>query len=722
MRNPAKITPAIEWWFAQGYFQGGPCDKRFFMASIFKADTAPKGKPSKPGFTLLLSLLDPQTGENHSLSQTDAATLELLCRTGKDRRSSGLDPVMVNSYLDELREYGPALPIKLQKTPVSFENGPLKIKWDHFSLSESGGSFRLSFRQPHNGKQCSFELTPQCQRITIEGSSGRFKALDYVTFPRLKLKGKSGGSPVRGEAWLDHQWGDFGGWFIDRPGGNRLLGWDWFGINLDNADDLLVMTHRDMQKDIPVAQFALLSRKKEYPRLLKDVELRPIRYWESKTTFIRYPIAWSIKIPSLKCELVFEPLADDQEIKTIGFMRAIWEGAGTVKGRLEGKRVSGRARLELFGYGFIFDYKDYAQRLIKRIDKSIEDFLPKEIGRKHLAKYAGPDCRSCDPSVYTRTLSLPLWDLMSRPGKHWRSIFNALMLEALGKSFIPYESLVAVIPELTHAGSLIIDDIEDGSKLRRKNKCIHLRYGLDTSLNAANTAYFLPYLVISDHPLLSDSQRLELFRIMVRQFSRAHLGQGQDIFWSKNMNINNLNRWLNNKTRGQILQMYAYKTAAIVEGIAESAAVIAQADAAVRKACASFGRKLGVAFQIIDDLNELSGLDKDNAAPGEDIFSGKLTYIMFTALTKLKGRDKRRLQMIVCSKKPSLSLINEGLRLVRASGAIEESHRFAKNLVETEWRSLSAHLAPSEPKTMLRLLCTKLLQINATSSDKKHER
>ena len=52
---------------------------------------------------------------------------------------------------------------------------------------------------------------------------------------------------------------------------------------------------------------------------------------------------------------------------------------------------------------------------------------------------------------------------------------------------------IGALIEYLHTASLIIDDIEDGSILRREQPCSHLVYGLDRSINAANLMYFLPF-------------------------------------------------------------------------------------------------------------------------------------------------------------------------------------------------------------------------------------
>ncbi len=62
----------------------------------------------------------------------------------------------------------------------------------------------------------------------------------YESCPRLALRGRVDGSTVRGEAWIDHQWGNYG-WLKTLDGETEMLGWDWLGINLEDGTDLIVI-------------------------------------------------------------------------------------------------------------------------------------------------------------------------------------------------------------------------------------------------------------------------------------------------------------------------------------------------------------------------------------------------------------------------------------------------------------------------------------------------
>jgi geranylgeranyl diphosphate synthase type 3/geranylgeranyl diphosphate synthase type I len=257
-----------------------------------------------------------------------------------------------------------------------------------------------------------------------------------------------------------------------------------------------------------------------------------------------------------------------------------------------------------------------------------------------------------------------------------------------------------------------VDDIEDSSQLRRGAPCIHLRHGLNVAINAANTLYFLPFLHLLDHPTVGDPKRHRICEILLRNCVRAHFGQGHDIFWSNHLDPHSLALWLEDKLPEKILQMYHYKTGAAVEGLAEIACIIAEADAAVTEACKDFGRSFSVAFQIMDDIHNFSDLAEWTKRCAEDLAEGKLTYVMVNALRMLEERDRERLAQIVCSKtlRQEADGQGEACELMRRSGALESCRSEAQMLAQRSWEKFAKALPNSWPRMILRMMTLRLLR------------
>lgn len=706
-----RFADKFEWWFAHGHYGTGPNPENYFMVAVFRNNLSENMDRAHDGFSLLFSILNADSGKVSFLSQIDQNTINFLKTPEHARKGAHFEALLFEGYRQEVLAYGPPRPLKLVETTVVLTADPFCLSWEDFSIRQSGKNLKICFKDPETNLLCEFYLQPKAPKFWVDQSqSGCGNPMAYVTYPSMKLTGTIGMKKIIGNGWFDHQWGGYGGWFFT-PDEQQILGWDWFGINLSDGTDIIIMIHRDLKTLQPTGQFFCI-RKGDKIYSGNDFEAVPLRYWRSISSDTVYPVDWEIRIPSRKMKFTISSLADDQEIPIFGYMRTVWEGAGQASGKIGRNKIHGTARIELYGYGARTNFQDYINKQIALIDADVEEFFPKELSDQKIAEYVGKAHWTRECSAYNEVIAQPLWDLMSRNGKHWRPLFGLLMMQALGRAVEDFRSILAIFSELIHTGALIIDDIQDDSLIRRGGPCIHLTHGLDVSINAANTAYFLPYLLISSHPKLTDRQRLEIFKIVAKHAVTVHLGQSTDIYWSKNMSVKKLNTWINDDTTDhKILQMYSYKTAAPIEGITEIACTIANANTATTKKCAEFARDFGVAFQIMDDVNNFSDSPRWKKTCGEDISSGKLTYVIFKSLKLLSAKDNRRLQKILCSEKirSDQQVLPEAISLIRQSGSLEFCQEKSRELIDHQWGKLSSVLEPSEPKIYLKILCERLL-------------
>ena len=719
--SPRKDFP-VEWWFVQGRFEGEKSGRREFMVSLFRHALEWGGLSAGNAYSLLIATLEESSRSSAWLSQVDPATVPFLVAALRTAPPAGLDPIALQSLTDEIEQYGLPKSFRTLAPGATIEAAPFRARWGDFELNQTADGFALGFTEPETERRCSFRLTPVHPRFHLaDVTVANGGSMDYVSYTRLALEGDVDGEAVRGEAWLDHQWGSQG-WFVAGENTAQIFGWDWLGIQLENDCELLVMVIRDQRSGAALCQYAVLVDEHGAARLLRDAEIKPCAWWTSPVSGATYPVACQVMIPSLELLLDFEPLTLDQEIPVFPPLRAVWEGAGRVKGTWAGRDIGGRARLELHGYAYLLDLGQHLEKAVGRIRTDIESFLPRTFSHADLERFAGPAHGQYDPEAQTAILAKPLWDFMDRGGgKQWRPIFGTLILGALGIEPTPYASLISITAEMLHDGFLMIDDIEDNSLLRRGEDCIHLRYGLDVAINAGNTAYFLPMVLLRDYPHLSDAQRLELFRILTRLYVRAHLGQGQDIYLSKFLSRDQLRLWMNDSIDAKIIQLYALKTGSVVEAAAEGACVIAKTDEATRRVCCDFGRSFGLAFQIVNDIVEFSPNRVGRGEGSSDLAAGKLSYVVVKALRLLPAAEAARLETIFCS--PELraepGVIAEAIDLVQRSGALSLCRREAHEMIEEQWKRFSAHVPPSEPKTMLRVLSAFLL---ALGSDERNAR
>lgn len=195
------------------------------------------------------------------------------------------------------------------------------------------------------------------------------------------------------------------------------------------------------------------------------------------------------------------------------------------------------------------------------------------------------------------TLSGPLLELLNREGKGFRLRLTELsyQLGGGGERELPPELLLIV--EALHAGSLIVDDIQDGSQQRRGRPSLHALWGVPLALNAGNWLYFLPGRLLEelDAP---PAVELELRRAIDRAALRCHYGQALDL----GVRLGSLAQ---SEVRRVVTLSTRLKTASLLELSAELGSIAGRAPARLRRALVLFARRYGVALQMLDDVSGL---------------------------------------------------------------------------------------------------------------------
>ena len=706
----------VEWWFLQGRYGAADSQDNCFMFAFFRYNIAKQDESPKYGYGLLFAELALGSAIHSYKSWTDPVIWDNVVENLRNNNRF-MDDLFRKALLEEFEQGKPPLPIELKTEPVVFRYGPLHAEWDGFCLREClNGEMEFYFTLPSSGKTLAFLLKPVNRLHDIKcgpEADNPDRGMKYEVRTRWTMHGLPiEGETVLGYAWYEHQWGGTSWLFDSEVEQSPVLSWEWFGLSLDNGADCLVMVHRDAKTREIVAQHATWFAPDGSTMEIEEVELEARRYWCSPHTFIRYPVEWDIRIPSINLQIHFSPLADDQELATFEPGRAIWEGAGTAEGTIGGIQVAGTARGELHGYGHIFNYDDFLSDATRPVDDALEAFLPVSFTDEQVVRFAGIAIWRHDPAGLTEAIAKPVWDLLKRKGKHWRPLFGLFLLRALGGDCAKYGALVSVMAELIHSGALIIDDIEDDSLLRRGEPCIHLRYGTDIAINAGTALYFLPAIKLMEQTDLTIEQRLQLHEIKERVCIEAHCGQALDIYWTRALTRENLDIWMSEGMEDRLLQMYDLKTGAGTRGVAQVAAVLSGADEEMSAECVKFARAFAVAFQIVDDIHNFSRSPQWTKTAGEDIETGKPTYVIITALRLLDDNRRQLLADLLCDPIARSSAAGRalGIDLVHESGALDLCRKQALRLTDEGWSKLASHLPPTEAKILLRAMCQKMLQ------------
>ncbi|MEM2238467.1 MAG: polyprenyl synthetase family protein [Candidatus Caldarchaeum sp.] len=336
---------------------------------------------------------------------------------------------------------------------------------------------------------------------------------------------------------------------------------------------------------------------------------------------------------------------------------------------------------------------------VSSVEAAVEKLIPKSFSHDFLVREFGEPRFRYSPESLTEGLSKPFWELFSRGGKRWRPALTVLTYEALGGR-LEQIALAAAVPEIIHNATLMVDDVEDSSLLRRGKPCIHLIYGVDIAVNTGNALYYLPVYLLTKNT--DEEKQAQLLRRYVEMMVKLSLGQTLDIVWHKGL--------VDGVTEEDYLQMASYKTGSLARFAVEIACIYAGRYDLLDE-LGGFGEAVGTAFQIQDDyLNIFGEQEKYRKEIGGDITEGKYTLMTVYALRHLPADKSSRLREILASHTSEPDKIAEAIGLIKESGAGEYARAVSRKIVEEAWIKASKVLPSSEAKKKLEKLASFLVE------------
>ena len=354
------------------------------------------------------------------------------------------------------------------------------------------------------------------------------------------------------------------------------------------------------------------------------------------------------------------------------------------------------------------DIEKFLEETAPKIDKAVEKYLPRKFAKTSILFKVNPPLYSYNLEPLNKAIADPIWDMLDRGGKRWRPALFLLICEALGKKS-DYCLEFAIIPEVIHNGTLIIDDIEDSSEVRRGKPCSHKIYGNDIAINVGNAMYYIPLLpiMINQQKLSAETQR-DVYEIYIQEMINLSMGQAMDIAWHKGIaNADSL-------SEQDYLQMCAYKTGTLARMSAKMAAVLAGADDKLVDKLGSLAECIGVAFQMQDDILDLTGEEfaKSKGCVGGDISEGKRSLLVIYTLQKASAKDKKRLLEILGMHTFDQKLRDEAIVIIKKYGAFEHVKTLAEKMVVDSWTEVDKLLPTPEAKEKLKAFAEFLITRN----------
>lgn len=209
-------------------------------------------------------------------------------------------------------------------------------------------------------------------------------------------------------------------------------------------------------------------------------------------------------------------------------------------------------------------------------------------------------------------LSAPCSSLVAGGGKRWRPLLAVLAYQLAGGSGEEIYTLTPLI-EGIHTASLIHDDIEDNSELRRGQPAAHVAYGLDSALNSGSWLYFQALGSLEAYRAPANI-KLDLYAAALTHIRALHEGQALDIHWHRTAGF-----FPSRKDYERMIRLKTGALAALAAYTGMRAAGKAHEESA---AFASLFEAAGVGFQILDDAKNISAGNAGKKR-GDDIVEGK---------------------------------------------------------------------------------------------------
>ncbi|MCI0503455.1 polyprenyl synthetase family protein [Candidatus Micrarchaeota archaeon] len=284
-----------------------------------------------------------------------------------------------------------------------------------------------------------------------------------------------------------------------------------------------------------------------------------------------------------------------------------------------------------------------------------------------------------------------LLPFIRRGGKRIRPALTILSCGAAGGDYLSAAAPASII-EMFHNFTLIHDDIEDDSRFRRGEPALHVSHGIAIALNSGDALYTLLWkkLLSFDMP---PRRLIRLQALYADSFKRVVDGQGLELSWIRGGRFD--------VSEDEYLLMIGGKTSALMGLSCETGAMMAGSSARVSRSLRSYGEKLGAAFQIQDDVLNITGdFEKYKKEIGGDISEGKRTLMVVHFLSVAPKADREKLVSILSAHSREQADLDWAISALTRAGSVDYARARAKKLVEEANREL-ARLPDSQDKRSL---------------------
>lgn len=279
--------------------------------------------------------------------------------------------------------------------------------------------------------------------------------------------------------------------------------------------------------------------------------------------------------------------------------------------------------------------------------------------------------------------------LIKAGGKKFRPALTLLSCQAVGGK--PEKALKAAAAiELTHTFSLIHDDIMDNDDTRRGKPAVHKVWGEPLSILAGDSLFAKSFELLSQsaEDNIAYERVVDALQVLTNSCINICEGQALDMAFEDTFNV----------TKDEYMNMIYKKTGDLITASTTIGAIMGGASSNEIQALRTYGKQIGLAFQIQDDYIDLTGDESIGKPVGSDLVEGKKTLMVVYALEKANKEDHDRLVELLEANDESI--IPEAMEILEKYGAINYARSKAYDCVIESKQALSI-LPDSDAKDAL---------------------
>jgi len=268
--------------------------------------------------------------------------------------------------------------------------------------------------------------------------------------------------------------------------------------------------------------------------------------------------------------------------------------------------------------------------------------------------------------------------LLLAGGKRVRPVLTLTYARMLGGEEGEDKALsFAVSVELLHNFTLIHDDIMDRDEFRRGVKTVHTVFGENMAILAGDLLFAISFENALANEKVQPENRVKATHLLSQASRIVAEGQALDVSFEESWNVK----------LEDYLEMIYRKTGALIEAATGMGALAVTTDDDIVKNARTYGKNVGIAFQLRDDVLGVFGDPSKTGKPVySDISRAKKTILVLYALSHLNTEESKRLKEILESKTTDIELLKEAGGLIEKSGAKEYAlnlaYKYSKEAIE----------------------------------------